>query len=295
MSIKKIRITKGIYDNKELRLLVSFDENNKAVDLINLDISKVGEIHEATVEKVLTDIDGCILNLDSLDKAFIENRKLKPESFIVRHSEKKLVCQADKFYVQISQDRKTVKPYSCNFISDICDEMKSYGVLNYYLEHVVKDHCEIISDMPEYFNKGLDIRFYDDDDISLWNLYGITSILDKATAKIVHLKSGANIVLEQTEALTVIDVNTSKTYGKSNAITTNIEALTEIARQVRIRSISGIIIIDLLKVSKSEEEELIKLAKDAFSSDISQVTIHGFTNLGLLEITRSRVFAPFAI
>ena len=295
MSIKKIIVTKGIYQDKELRLLVSFDENDKPLDLINLDVTKNGEIHEAAVEKVLNDIDACIVKLDNGDKGFIENRKLKPDCFLVRHSEKKLVCQADKFYVQISQDRKGVKPYSCNFICSISENMKGYGFLNYYVDRIANDKCEIISDLSDFLDNDLNVRYYEDDNISLWNLYGMVSTLDKATSKIVHLKSGANIVIEPTEALTVIDVNTSKNYGKSTAFDTNIEALKEIAKQVRLRSISGIIIIDLLKVSKEKQVELMEFAKQAFSNDYSQVTIHGFTNLGLLEITRSRIFAPLIL
>lgn len=292
MSVNKIVITKGIYLDKELRLLVSFDENDGVVDIVNLDISKIGEIHEATVEKVLNDIDACIVKLDNGDKGFIENRKLKPEYFLTRHSEKKLVCQADRFYVQISQDRKGVKPYSCNFICSTADCPDNYVLVNYYMEHIVKGECEIISDLPEVMEKNLKVRFYEDEAISLWNLYSLTAILDKAISKVVHLKFGANIVIEPTEALTVIDVNTSKSYGKANAMNTNLEALDEIAKQVRCRAISGIIIIDLLKVSNKEEAELMKMANHLFSSDYSQVTVHGFTNLGLLEITRSRVFAP---
>ncbi|MBE5916835.1 MAG: hypothetical protein E7273_08330 [Pseudobutyrivibrio ruminis] len=295
MSIKKIIVTKGIYQDKELRLLVSFDENDKPLDLINLDVTKNGEIHEATVEKVLNDIDACIVKLDNGDKGFIENRKLKPDCFLVRHSEKKLVCQADKFYVQISQDRKGVKPYSCDFICSFSESMKGYGFLNYYVERIVSGECEIISDLSDFLDNGLNVRYYEDDNISLWNLYGMVSTLDKATSKIVHLKSGSNIVIEPTEALTVIDVNTSKNYGKSTAFDTNIEAIKEIAKQVRLRSISGIIIIDLLKVSKEKQVELMEFAKQAFSNDYSQVTIHGFTNLGLLEITRSRIFAPLIL
>ena len=139
MSVNKIVITNGLYQDKELRLLVSFDENDKPLDLINLDVTKVGEVHLATVEKVLSDIDACIVKLDSGDKGFIENRKLKPERFVTRHSDKKLVCQADQFYVQISQDRKGVKPYSCNFIAEITDENKNYNFINYYLDNYLNN------------------------------------------------------------------------------------------------------------------------------------------------------------
>jgi len=82
MSIKKCVITKGIYENEELRLLVSFDEKDNAVDLINIDNTRVGLTCEATVEKVLKDIDSCILKLSIGEKGFIENRKLNPEEYI---------------------------------------------------------------------------------------------------------------------------------------------------------------------------------------------------------------------
>ena len=241
----------------------------------------------------LTDIDACILKLSTGDKGFIENKKLKPELFNERHSEKKLVCQGDRFYVQISQDRKGVKPYSCDFIDRVENDLENNTFLKYYIENYACDDCEIITDLAEVMNSDLDARYYNTSDLFLWSLYGLTGILDKVTSKIIHLKSGANIVIEPTEALTVIDVNTAKSYGKSNALDTNIVALTEIVKQVRLRSISGIIIIDLLKVTKKEEAELIELAKHLFASDISQINVHGFSNLGLLEITRSRIFAPF--
>lgn len=295
MSINKVVITNGLYQDKELKLLVSFDGNDKPVDLINLDITKVGEVSLATVEKVLNDIDACIVKLDTGDKGFIENKKLKSESFVTRHSDKKLVCQADQFYVQISQDRKGVKPYSCDFIKDFNSDLCKYSFLNYYLDNYCDVTTEIVTDLHEVMEQLPNSRFYSENEITLWNLYGLTALLDKATSKIVHLKSGANILIEPTEAMTIIDVNSSKNYGKSTAMETNLEALEEIAHQLRLRSISGIIIVDLLKVSKVEEEQLIALAKDAFKNDISIVNIHGFTNLGLLEITRSRCFSPFYI
>ncbi len=289
MSIKKIVITNGIYQDKELRLLVSFDDCDKPVDLINLDITKVGTVCEATVEKVLNDIDACILKLSTGDKGFIENKKLKPESFTVRHSEKKLVCQEDKFWVEITQDRKSTKPYSCNFIDG---NIEKKDFLDYYLS-IIDGTPQIISDILLNFHEKYHIEEYTDTTISLWELYGFTSIINRATSKVVHLKSGGNIIIEPTEALTVIDVNSSKSYGKSNPMKTNTEAIEELVRQLRLRSISGIIIVDLLKVSKSNQDALIEKLKILSKNDVSKIYIHGFSNLGLLEITRSRMFSPF--
>ncbi|SHJ41721.1 ribonuclease E/G [Pseudobutyrivibrio xylanivorans] len=294
MSIKKCVITKGIYNDKELRLLVSFDENDKPLDVINLDITKVGTVCEAAVEKVLNDIDACILKLSTGDKGFIENRKLKPEFFIERHSEKKKVCQNDRFWVQITQDKKSTKPYSCNFIKD--NPTSDYrDFIDFFIEKFADKDCEIVSDLDEIISKNLNIRAYTDESFSLWQLFDLTKLLDNVTLKVAYIKNGGNIVIEPTEAMTVIDVNSGKNGGKGSPMEINRQALEEIAAQLRLRSISGIIIIDLLKVSNKEEDKLIEIAKDAFKDDYSDVTIHGFTNLGLMEITRSRLFSPIIL
>ncbi len=289
MSINKIIITTGMYLDKELRLLVSFDEKDNPVDLINLDVSKVGTVCTATVEKVLTDIDACILKLSTGDKGFIENKKLKPESFITRHSEKKLVCQSDTFLVEITQDRKNTKPYSCRFL---VEESEHKDFIDYYYSNVANAAAEVITDSTDIANRNKDFRLYEDKELSLWNLYGLKGLLDKLSSKVSHLKHGGNIIIEPTEALTIIDVNSSKNYGKTSAYETNLEAISEIAKQIRLRAISGIIIIDLLKVTKEEQQNLISEFADACRDDFSTVKIHGFTKLGLLEITRSRITAP---
>ena len=296
MNIKKVVITKGIYLNRELRLLVSFDENDKPVDIINLDITKVGEYYEASVEKVLTDIDACILKLDSGDKGFIENKKLNPDEFIYRHSDKKLVCQADKLYVKIIQDRNYSKPYSCAFASiEEYEKSKGFGFLDYYIKKFCNEDIDIISDFADLEVSGMEIRFYQDDSVSLWQIYDLTKILDNVISMRVNLSKGGNIIIEKTEALTVIDINTGKNYGKTSFQETNLIAAKEIARQIRLRQLSGMFVIDFLKVSKEEQQEIIDVFKDASKDDMSQISIHGFTNLGLLEITRSRIFSPIVL
>ena len=293
MNVKKVVITEGNYQDNNLKILVSFDEFDNPVDLINLNVTHIGEMHEASVEKVLNDIDACILKLDDGQKGFIEIKKLQKEEFIVSHSDKKPVCQADKFYVQISQDKKGSKPFSCNFVK-LPDYSSELTFADYYFKNVAGPEVEIISDIQNFADND-SVRFYEDDSISLWNLYGLTSILDKATSKVVHLKSGANLIIEPTEAMTIIDVNSAKNYGKASFYSTNEEALKELAHQLRLRSISGIIIVDLLKVSKEEEKKLIEIIRELAKDDLSLIQVHGFTNLGLLEITRSRLFAPFVL
>ncbi len=292
MSIEKTIITKGIYLDKELRLLVSFDEKDRPVDIVNLDATTVGSLHTATVEKVLKDIDASILVFENGKKGFIENKKLYSEDFICRHSLEKKVCQGDSFNVMISQDPKGPKPASCVFVKK--DEQVHGDFFQYYCAHYLDENVEIISDLPEIFEFNNSIRPYTDDTISLWHLYDITKILDRALSKVVHLKNGGNLVIESTEALTVIDINSGKNYGKGSVLETNLLAAEMIARQIRLRSISGIIIIDFLKVNKEEQEQIIGTFKKASNTDTSKVAVHGFTRLGLLEVTRSRMLSPIS-
>lgn len=290
MNIKKVIITKGTYDNKELRLLVSFDELDNPLDIINIDESHVGEVRLAIVEKVLKDIDACILRFEDGSKGFIENRKLNKDYFLEIHSENKPVCQGDRFYVQISQDSKDMKPMSCNFVKETAQDI---DLISYYLDRYASD-AEIISDIAN-INSKYNYRLYSDDSISLWQLYDITKIIDRATSKTSYLKGGGNIVIEHTEAMTVIDVNTASNYGKTSSIETNIQAVEEIARHIRLRSISGIIVIDFLKVNEEQQAQIIDAFKTATSDDYAMVRVHDFTRLGLLEVTRSRIYRPFEI
>ena len=289
MSIKKLVITKGTYLDRELRLLVSFDENDNPLDVFNIDLTKVGISCKATVEKVLNDVDACIVKFDNGDKGFIENKKLKPEEFLIRHSKKKLVCQSDEFYVQISQDRTNSKPYSCNFLGASFKEDNN-DFIHYFVNKYCDNDVEIISDLDELIHSDLPVRAYVDDSVSLWQLYNLTKVLDVTLSMITHLPKGGNLFTEPTEALTVIDVNSGKNYGKTSLMDTNRLAAKEVARQLRLKKLSGIIIVDFLKVSKKEEQELCDLLKDSCKDDYAIVTIHGFTNLGLMEITRSRSF-----
>src|SRR5471030_981357 len=108
------------------------------------------------------------------------------------------------------------------------------------------------------------------------------------------LPSGGSIVIETTEALTVIDVNSGKFTGGKNLddtiVKTNIEAAAEIARQVRLRDIGGIIVVDFIDMAQERSrQQVIDTLSDALRRDRTRSTIQSFSNLGLLEFTRKRV------
>ena len=126
---------------------------------------------------------------------------------------------------------------------------------------------------------------------------GVPALLQDALRRKAWLKSGANLVIDECEALTVIDVNTAKFTGKraleNNLTRVNREACGEIARQVRLRSLGGIIIIDMIDMLEAEHRaEVLDALREAFSHDRARTVIHGFTSLGLIEMTRRRTRKP---
>jgi len=129
---------------------------------------------------------------------------------------------------------------------------------------------------------------------SIFDDYGIESRIDKALEKKVWMKNGAYIIIDETEALTVIDVNTGKFIGDNDLQETileaNIEAAKEIAKQLRLRDISGIVVIDFIDMETEEnKQKVIKALEAALSKDRTKTNVLGFTNLGLVELTRKKV------
>ncbi len=128
---------------------------------------------------------------------------------------------------------------------------------------------------------------------ALFDRYETESKIDKALARKVWIKNGSYIIIDRTEALTCIDVNTGKFVGKDNlekTITaTNCEAAREIARQLRLRDIGGIIIIDFIDMERESNRTMVlNTLKTALKEDHTRSHVFGFTHLGLVEMTRKK-------
>ena len=139
----------------------------------------------------------------------------------------------------------------------------------------------------------LTLRYYHDALLSLSSLYSVKSYLDKALAEKVWLKSGAYLIIQPTEAMTVIDVNTGKNIAKKdvqeNFLKINKEAAIEIAHQLRLRNLSGIIIVDFMNLtSKEAEAELLSTFRAELKKDPTPTQLIDITKLGLVEVTRKK-------
>ncbi|MDA8079256.1 MAG: Rne/Rng family ribonuclease [Nitrospiraceae bacterium] len=157
-----------------------------------------------------------------------------------------------------------------------------------------EEYGRIIEFVKTYFAKLLDrIEYYEETE-PLFDAFGIELDISRAIGRKVWLKSGGYIVVDQTEAMTVIDVNTGKFVGKEGLedtiLKTNLEAVKEIAYQIRLRNLGGIIIIDFIDMDKPENRErLFNAFTEAMKRDRAKNTIFHISELGLIQMTRKRV------
>ena len=127
----------------------------------------------------------------------------------------------------------------------------------------------------------------------LFDLYNVESEINLALNRRVSLKSGGYLIIDQTESMTTIDVNTGGYIGGRNfddtIFKTNLEAAQAIARQLRLRNLGGIVIADFIDMTGAEHREsVLQELRRALARDRTRTTVNGFTTLGLVELTRKR-------
>lgn len=158
---------------------------------------------------------------------------------------------------------------------------------------------EIKEFLEQYQSEDLEkLRLYSDKLLPLHKLYSIEKHVENALKERVWMKSGAYLVIQPTEALTVIDVNTGKYIDKKKDdrayFNINIEAAKEAAKQIRLRNLTGIIIIDFINLSSKElTDELMKYLQRELKKDPIATTLVDITKLQLVEVTRKKIKKPF--
>ena len=155
-------------------------------------------------------------------------------------------------------------------------------------------HMFFQAELPEKLDL---LELYDNPSFPLDKLYSTQTALDKALMERAWLKTGGYLIIQPTEALTVIDVNSGKNTSKSDsedgAMKVNLEAAREAARQIRLRNLSGIIIVDFINLKRDENtQRLLHEFRYYLSKDTIQTTLVDMTTLGLVEVTRKKVRRP---
>lgn len=172
------------------------------------------------------------------------------------------------------------------------------SVLETNVERITVNKNSLYNSIKKYLDsiKRNDIELVLNTKQNLMEMHSLQEQINKMQNRKIWLKCGGFITIDKTEALTAIDVNSGKFTGskkssrESMVIKVNKEATVEIARQLRLRNISGIIVIDYIDMEKDEEREnILKLLEGELKKDRSKTQVVGFTKLDLLEMTRKRI------
>ena len=186
-----------------------------------------------------------------------------------------LIFRDDKLIVRVVRD------YFKEDIEEILiDDKNIFDEAKEFIDAVIPDHSEKV----KYYNE----------EIPLFNRYQIESQIEVAFQREISLNSGGSIVIDPTEAMTAIDVNSARsTKGKDieeTAFKTNLEAAVEIARQLKLRDVGGLVVIDFIDMLKEENQTKVESAfRKAVYSDRARVQISNISRFGLLEISRQRL------
>lgn len=164
------------------------------------------------------------------------------------------------------------------------------------VDQVLTDDGELYAQMRAFLPQPAasgQLRLYQDDAVSLSTLYHLRGTMEELCAQKVWLPSGANIIIESLETLTVIDVNSGKNQSKKEEalFAINVEAAKEIARQLRLRNLSGMILVDFINLKNDRQKaELIAVLREELKKDTVPATFIDITKLGLVELTRKKVY-----
>lgn len=213
-------------------------------------------------EKIIADIDFLVKLWDSL-----KTKSLKSKSPCLVHEDLDLVFRATRDLISRDLDRIVI------------DDKKRY------------------EDLVRFLNRfsvklGAQVQLYQGD-TQIFDAFGIEQEVSRALGSKVWLKSGGYLIIEQTEALTAIDVNTGRYVGNKSLgdtiVKTNLEAVKEIVQQLRLRNIGGIIILDFIDMDRSDDRDKVFLALiEELKKDKAKTTVLRISEMGLVQMTRKR-------
>ena len=323
VKLSKLLITR--YKNK--LFAISYDGNvANEIEYIENN-SLLGSIHIGRVKKISKNINAAFVEIEYNKERQTVYFDMPDVKYIIFADEKEHTAlhEGDDIVIKISKlpIKNKLAGVTANISgvsTEVLDNIKVrknyikspsmlYAGESDYIE-IIKDRLkyttfDIVTDIKEVYEKILSflkenhseladrVRLYEDSMITMNKLYSIDTLFESALDKRVWLKDGGYLFIEPTEALTVIDVNTGKNVQKKDALAvklkTNLEAIKESARQMRLRNISGIIVIDLINTSdKSEVDLLYHTMKDYLKEDRLNTVAIDITKLCLFEITRRK-------
>ena len=315
------------YKNK---ILCMYVEDSKVLDLqlFSDDEVHLKNVYIGKVKNIVSNIGAAFVEVAPSSICYLRLDEVKDITVLNRKRDKADLKQGDEILVQIVKGAVKDKAPVCSgrlrlpkeeleSVKKIAPSRTPFSVLysgkpsylSFFsripdLSAVDKVTCadaQLFEEVDAYFadsTKTADLRerlsAYTDD-YPINKLYKVDSCIAELTSRKVWLKSGANIVIDYTEAMTVIDVNTGKSIdvkGDDMFLQINLEAATEAFRQIRLRNLSGMILIDFINDSEQNRAILIEKIEELASTDPVNCRYVDITGLGIVELTRAKKYKP---
>lgn len=317
-----VQIVREAQKNKQATVTAHISLSNEAA-VIGIGSNKIGYSTKLSKEqknhyKIMLSEQGYVKNgkfkvpdkLASEIKPYIADA-VSDSGMVVRTlasevSDEEFLSLTEKLFIQFTELLTTARHricYSCvkepkPAFASVIDRL----VYDYEYDEIITDDEALYKEISMYASdrlSGRNIRLYNDDMLSLSKLYSIDSKVEEALNSRVWLKSGAYLIIDHTEAMTVIDVNSGKYEGPKAASDTeyniNAEAAKEIALQMRLRNLSGIIIVDFINMNtEKQNDSLMHIMREEVAADKQKTVVVDMTALGLVEITRRKEYKPLS-
>ena len=284
-----VQVIKDSYNNKGPLVTSQIKVNDGYVNIYKENNNKI--IFPKTFNKsIILDMKQSFENILSNGYSIIINDILEINIESIKNDVFNLIDRYNKIIDEFKDEKKIINSsYNKSFLYK---NFYLFRNINIDIQEVIIDsesHLEeVIGITNKLLGKGVLVKL-NNNNLDLLSEYFVKTQFERALNKKVWLKSGGFIVIEYTEACTVIDINTGKySNNKSSKMKTNVEATLEIAKQIRLRNISGIIIIDYINMSSIDEVKIIELIKNEMKKDFIKSNIVGITELGLMQITREK-------
>ena len=271
------------YTGRYIMVYESLDADKVNVSKKIVDYDEIKRL-KTTARKVLSRGFSAIIRSAAMDKneKFIENEVENLMNIWAKYSEWQTIKKPTTLWSRAGVVKTLMEVVPEDVDQIVVDDIDSYNAIKQEFASVYPDFAEKMS--------------IHDEGEHIFTKYNIQNQIDKLSDKNVWLKSGGFIVIEQTEACVVIDVNTGKFQskgGETAKLALNMEAAAEIAYQLRLRNLSGIIIIDFLRMlSKQDMHKLLEYLELELHKDRIPALMVGMTTLGMVEVTRKRVRKP---
>lgn len=291
-----VQVTREAYGTKGLRVTTKISLPGRYLVLLpfsgSIGVSKkIWDFRErkrlrAMAKSILPDDIGCIVRTEAAEH----------EDATLRRDLQDLVAKWERVQEQIKSLEEPEPMLLHNDVSLARSFIRD--LLTADVSHVVVDSKQLYHDLKEYAEWAAPhlahkVKWYAAKE-PIYEAFGLTQELERATAKSVPLVYGGYLVWDYTEAMTVVDVNSGRFAAdreqENNALRTNIEAAREVARQIRLRDIGGMIVVDCIDMTQEQNRRrVVEELYRATRADRAQVTVYPITQLGLLQMTRKRV------